>query len=61
MTTNKDLRSFLGHNEWYTHVKGIGYVPTPTAPPHIAESIRRWNEKQKQMEKEMEINDENYD
>ena len=58
MTRNEDLRTFLGHTEWYTHEVGVGYVPTPNAPPYVVEAIKRWNEVQRTREQEEMLDEE---
>lgn len=34
----------LSHLDWYTHVKGVGYVPTEKAPPEAVDALRYLNE-----------------
>lgn len=43
MHYDKILASFIAHSDWYTFVKGIGYVPTESAPPEAVEVMRRFN------------------
>lgn len=35
---------FLDHFDWYTHVKGVGYVPTDKAPPAAVEDMKKLND-----------------
>ena len=34
----------LGHFDWYTHEKGVGYQPTEKAPPEAVEALKKLNE-----------------
>lgn len=34
---------FADHSEWYTFVKGKGYVPTEKAPKEAREAMERLN------------------
>ena len=43
MRIDPNLIKFLGHPEWYTHKKGIGYVPTELAPKEAAEAMEKYN------------------
>jgi len=40
---DRNLASFIDHSDWYTFVKGVGYVPTENAPPEAAEAMTRYN------------------
>lgn len=43
MRYDKVLASFIAHSDWYTFVKGIGYVPTDIAPPEAVEAMQKFN------------------
>ena len=43
MRIDPNLITFLGHPEWYTHKKGLGYVPTELAPKEAAEAMEKYN------------------
>lgn len=43
MTKDSNLMIFLAHSEWYTHVKGVGYVPTEKAPPEAVKAMKEYN------------------
>ena len=43
MRKDNNLLIFIFHHEWYTHVKGVGYVPTEKAPKEAVEAMKRYN------------------
>lgn len=48
MRADKDLRIFLGHSDWYTFKKNIGYIPTEEAPEEAKEAMERYNQRVKE-------------
>lgn len=45
MRNDKDFFFFAPHFDWYTIVKGKGYVPTDKAPPEAIEAMKRVNQR----------------
>lgn len=43
MRYDKNYAYFRPHEEWYTLVKGIGYVPTEKAPPEAVKAMEEYN------------------
>ena len=43
MRIDENLIYFLPHPEWYTHKKGVGYIPTDRAPKEAVEAMKRYN------------------
>lgn len=43
MRIDRNLIVFIAHSDWYTFVKGIGYVPTEKAPKEAVEAMKRYN------------------
>jgi len=43
MRADKDLMIFLGHLNWYTFKKNIGYIPTEEAPEEAKKAMQRYN------------------
>lgn len=43
MRADRNLLVFLGHYDWYTLKKGVGYVPTDKAPPEAVDAMKRFN------------------
>lgn len=43
MRIDRNLRIFLGHSEWYTFEKGIGYVPKDKAPEEAVKAMKEYN------------------
>lgn len=48
MRADKDYNLFSKNPDWFTHKKGIGYIPTDIAPKEVVEAIKRYNERVKQ-------------
>ena len=43
---------FCFHEDWYTHKKGVGYVPTDKAPEEAVKAMAAFNEEsRKRVEK----------
>ena len=43
MRIDRNFVVFIMHTDWYTHVKGVGYVPTEKAPKEAVEAMKRYN------------------
>lgn len=43
MRYDKNYAYFRPHFDWYTVIKGVGYVPTDKAPPEAVEAMREYN------------------
>ena len=43
MRSDKNLKIFLGHRDWYEFKRGEGYVPTDKAPPEAVEAMKAFN------------------
>lgn len=43
MRYDKNYAYFSQHDEWYTFVKGVGYVPTDKAPAEAVKAIEEYN------------------
>lgn len=43
MRFDKDYAVFASHVDWYTVVRGVGYVPTDKAPKEAREAMERYN------------------
>ena len=43
MRYDKNYAYFRPHFDWYTFVKGVGYVPTDKAPKEAVEAMKEYN------------------
>jgi len=43
MRYDRNFIVFAGHPDWYTHVKGVGYVPTDEAPEEARKAMEEYN------------------
>lgn len=43
MKYDRNYAYFITHTDWYTEVKGIGYVPTDKAPPEAVNAMKTYN------------------
>lgn len=43
MRYDKILGRFIGHPDWYSFVRGVGYVPTELAPPDAIHAMEEYN------------------
>ena len=43
MRYDKNFAFFVSHEEWYTFVKGVGYVPTEEAPEEAVKAMEEYN------------------
>ena len=51
MRYDKNYAVFIDHSDWYTVVKGVGYVPTDKAPPEAVVAMEKFNSHMRAMEK----------
>lgn len=43
MRYDRNFAVFAGHSDWYTFVKGVGYVPTDKAPEEAVKAMKEFN------------------
>ena len=43
MRYDRNFAVFASHYDWYTFVKGVGYVPTDKAPAEAVEAMKKFN------------------